>query len=139
MPNGSCDVTGCTQPTLMGRRPLTERLGRQICEGHWRRHQDPEDDFGLFEAFSFRRPVGIQRPLAKKEVARCACGRERLPGHKFCTDCAQDRERQRMKEAYHERKNGAQQEPAGSASSRPFYLSNWQHNYSIFRKPSHET
>ncbi len=110
--DGTCNAKGCTQPTFMGWRPLTERLGRQICEGHWRRHKDPNDDFDLFEAFGFRRPTGIRKPVAKKEIARCACGRERLPGRKFCTDCAQERERQRKKRAYHERKNSAQQEPA---------------------------
>ena len=78
--DGTCNAKGCTQPTFMGWRPLTERLGRQICEGHWRRHKDPNDDFDLFEAFGFRRPTGIRKPVAKKEIARCACGRERLPG-----------------------------------------------------------
>jgi len=101
--DGTCDVKGCTEPTFVGWRPLTERLGRQVCEYHWRRHQDPDDDFDLFEAFGFRRPAGLRKPPAK-DVPRCACGRERLPGRKFCTDCAEERERQRKKEAYHERK-----------------------------------
>jgi len=43
--DGSCDVRECTQPTFMGWRPLTERLGKQICEGHWHRHKDPADIF----------------------------------------------------------------------------------------------
>jgi len=110
--NGSCDVSGCTGETYMGWRPLTERQGKQICEGHWRRHQDPEDSFDLFEAFGFRRPAGICKPVGKKELARCACGRERLPGRRLCTVCAEQRERERKKRAYHERKNRSQQEPA---------------------------
>jgi len=56
--DGSCDVKGCTNETYMGWRPLTERLGKQICEGHWNRHKDPGDGFSLFEAFGFRRPAG---------------------------------------------------------------------------------
>jgi hypothetical protein len=77
--DGSCDVPGCTSETCMGWRPLTERLGRKICQGHWRRHQDPDDSFDLFEVFGFRRLVGLRKPAAKKDVPRCACGRERLP------------------------------------------------------------
>jgi hypothetical protein len=102
---GTCDVPGCTNKTYMGWRPVTERLGRQICEYHWLRHKDPNDDFNLFDAFSFRRAAGIRKSAAKKEIARCACGRERLPRCKFCTDCAQERERQRKREVYYKRKN----------------------------------
>jgi hypothetical protein len=116
--DGYCDVKGCTQPTFMGWRPLTERLGRQVCEYHWLRHKDPQDSFDLFDAFGFTRPVRIPRPAAKKEVGRCACGRERLRGRKFCTECAAERERQRKREAYHKRKNGSQQEPAEQAETR---------------------
>ncbi|MFH1718251.1 MAG: hypothetical protein ABIF19_12935 [Planctomycetota bacterium] len=101
---GFCDVAGCAGETYMGWRPLTEPRGKQVCEYHWLRHKDPNDDFDLFEAFGFRRPAGIRKSVAKKEVARCACGRERLPGRKLCTDCAQERERQRKKRAYHKRK-----------------------------------
>ena len=103
--DGSCDVSGCQRVTYMGWRPLTESRGRQICEGHWRRHKDPNDSFDLFEAFGFRRPAGIGKPVPKKEVARCTCGRERLPGRRLCTICAEQRERERKKRAYHERKN----------------------------------
>ena len=41
----------------MGWRPLTERLGKQICEYHWLRHKDPQDSFDLFDAFGFRKIV----------------------------------------------------------------------------------
>jgi hypothetical protein len=41
----SCDVPGCTQPTIMGWQPLTEPLGKQISEGYWRRHKEPADIF----------------------------------------------------------------------------------------------
>jgi hypothetical protein len=110
--DGFCDIPGCTGETYMGCRPSTEHLGKQICEYHWGRHKDAQDSFGLFEVFGFRRPVRIPKPVAKKEVGRCACGRERLRGRKFCTECAAERERQRKREAYHKRKNGSQQEPA---------------------------
>jgi len=107
--DGFCDVPGCTNETYMGWRPLTERQGKQICEEHWNLHK--VGDFDLFEAFGFRRPAGIRKPVAKKEVARCACGRERLPGRRLCTKCAEQRERDRKKRAYHERKNRPQQKP----------------------------
>jgi len=102
---GSCDVSGCQRETYMGWRPLTESRGRQICEYHWRRHCDEKDSFDLFDEFKFRRPLGIRKPIAKKDVHRCSCGRERLPGHKFCNVCAEERERQRKRQAYHKRKN----------------------------------
>ena len=105
MNNGLCDVQGCTQPTFMGWRLLTERRGRQICEYHWRRHQDKQDSFDLFDEFKFRRPAGIRKPLAKKDVARCACGRELIPGHKFCDICAAEWKRQRNKQYYHGKKD----------------------------------
>jgi len=105
MTYGSCDVSGCQRETYMGWRPLTERRGRQICEYHWNRHKDEKDSFDLFDEFKFRRPLGIRKPTVKKDVPRCSCGRERLPGHKFCSVCAQKRERQRKKQAYHKRKN----------------------------------
>jgi hypothetical protein len=89
---------------LLGWRPLTERLGRQICEHHWNRHKDKKDGFDLYESFGFKRPSEIRKPIARKDVPRCSCGWERLPGHKFCTVCAAKRERQRKKQAYHERK-----------------------------------
>ncbi|MHC4154170.1 MAG: hypothetical protein ACYST6_04500 [Planctomycetota bacterium] len=115
--DGYCDVPECTNKTYMGWRPRSERLGKQICEDHWGRHKDPEGSLDLFEVFGFRRPVRIPKPVAKKEVGRCACGRKRLPGHKFCTDCAAERERERKREAYHKRKDGSQQEPAEQAET----------------------
>jgi len=112
MNNRLCDVKGCGRATYMCWRLLTESRGRQICQYHWRRHQDLEDRFDLFEAFGFRRPAGIRKPVTKKKSALCACGRELLPGHKFCNICANKRERKRKKQAYHERKSRPQQEPA---------------------------
>jgi hypothetical protein len=53
----------------MGWRPLTERLGKQICEGHWLRHKDPNDSFNLWDAFGFRRPAGIQKPIVRGHLA----------------------------------------------------------------------
>ena len=103
--NGLCDVNGCTRETYMGWRPLTERQGRQICEYHWRRHRDPEDSFDLFEAFGFERTVGLPRQVAKIEIPLCSCGRERKPRCRLCAECAAERERQRKKRYYHDRKN----------------------------------
>jgi hypothetical protein len=61
-----CAVPGCTNETYMGWRPLTERLGRQICEYHWNRHKDPADPFDLFDAFGLRRPSRMREPLTRK-------------------------------------------------------------------------
>jgi len=113
--NGLCDVKECRGLPLLGWRPLTERIGRKICEQHWRRHQDKQDSFDLFDEFKFRRPEGLYKPVKKKYVPRCTCGRERLPGRRFCTVCAKERERQRKKRAYHERKN--QQQPIEQEST----------------------
>jgi len=101
---GSCDVSGCQRETYLGWRPLTESLGRQICEYHWRRHLDEKDSFDLFEAFGFRRPAGIRKPIAKKDVPRCTCGRELPTGRRLCTVCATERERQRKRQHYHNKK-----------------------------------
>ena len=103
--DGLCDVKGCSRATYMGWRPLTERLGREICEYHWNRHQDKQDSFDLFDEFKFRRPAGIRKPVAKKDVARCACGRELIPGRRLCTVCATERKRQRNKQYYHGKKD----------------------------------
>jgi hypothetical protein len=70
-----CDVSACHRETYMGWRPLTERLGRKICEYHWHRHEDPEDGFDLFEAFGFRRPVRSPRRLMQTGTRRCDCDR----------------------------------------------------------------
>jgi hypothetical protein len=68
--DGSCDVSGCQRETYMGWRPLTKPLGRKICEHHWRRHNDndPDDDFNLWDAFGFRRPIEICKLVAKKDA-----------------------------------------------------------------------
>jgi hypothetical protein len=105
MKNELCDVKGCQGLPLLGWRPLTERRGRQIYQQHWRRHLDEKDSFDLFDEFGFRRPLGLPKPVTKKYVYRCSCGRELLPKHRFCTACAAERERQRKKRAYHELKN----------------------------------
>ena len=103
--DGFCDVKGCNEHTFMGWRPFTERRGRQICEKHFRRHDNKNDSFDLFDEFNFKRPVKIQKPSVTKDVPRCACGRERLPGHKFCTVCAKERECIRKRQYYHDKKN----------------------------------
>jgi hypothetical protein len=100
-----CDVQGCSRATYMGWRPLTERQGRQICEYHWLGHKDKKDSFDLFDEFKFRRPLGICKPVLKKHIPRCACGRVLDDGHKFCKTCIEERERQRKRQAYHECKN----------------------------------
>jgi len=102
--NRLCDVKGCRSLPLLGWRPLTERLGRQICEYHWRRHKDEKDSFDLFDEFKFRRSAGIPKPVAKKDVPRCACGGELIPGRRLCTVCATERERQRKRQHYHDKK-----------------------------------
>ena len=112
--DGLCDVKECNRATYMGWRPLTERLGRQICEYHWQRHKDEKDSFDLFYKFGFTRPVRIRKPTPrtsteKKQVHRgrkvlnpvkakgsgCkACGAERGPGHTYCRKCARERKTQ---------------------------------------------
>jgi hypothetical protein len=103
--NGSCDVKGCDRETYLGWRPLTESLGRQICEYHWHRHNDKQDSFDLFDAFGFRRPARFIQSAEKKGVPSCACGRELIPGHRFCDVCAAERKRQRNKQYYHGKKD----------------------------------
>ena len=92
-----CDVPGCSERTHLGWRPLPERMGRKICERHWRRHKDEQDSFDLFEAFGFRRSAGLPKPKLKKDIASCASGREREPKPvkgkvSGCRDCEQPRE-----------------------------------------------
>jgi hypothetical protein len=105
MTNGLCDVKDCRGLPLLGWRPLTERTGRKVCEHHWLRHKDDKDSFDLYDEFKFRRPEGIRKPIAEKEAIRCSCGQELLPRRMLCAECAAERERQRKKRAYHERKN----------------------------------
>jgi len=102
-------VKGCSGAISLGWRPLTERRGRQICEQHWLRHKDEQDSFDLFDEFGFRRPAGLLKLATKKDTSHCSCGRELLPGRRFCTVCAAERERQRKKRAYHKRKDQQQQ------------------------------
>jgi len=95
--DGLCDVKGCTGRTLLGWRPLTGRMGRKICEQHWRRHRDEQDSFDLFEAFGFKRPAGVPKSKVKKDIASCASGKEREPKPvkgkvSGCRDCEQPRE-----------------------------------------------
>jgi hypothetical protein len=106
-----CDVNGCTNETYMGWRPLTERIGRKICEQHWTRHQNPEDSFDLFEAFGFQRPPGIPKPVAKKDGPRRAA--EPDPGRKVCTQAIAEPEppREKPSELSGCRGCGAEREP----------------------------
>jgi len=103
--NGLCDVKGCQSLPLLGWRPLTEHRGRKICEHHWRRPRDEKDSFDLFDEFKFRRSAGIRKPIMKKDVPRCSCGRGSLPVHRYCAVCAKKRERQRKRQHYHNKKN----------------------------------
>ncbi len=103
--DGFCDVNGCNEQTFMGWRPLTERQGRQICEQHWLRHNDKKDSFDLYDEFEFIRPLRKQKPLVSKDVRRCDCGQELLPGHSLCAVCAKERERERKRQYYHKKKN----------------------------------
>ena len=73
--DGRCDVPGCEQPTYMGWRPLNEPLGRQVCEGHWLRHKNPDDSFELYTAFGLRR----QARISNAGAGFFAAGRKRQP------------------------------------------------------------
>jgi len=71
--DGTCDVPGCSNETYMGWRPLTEALGRQVCEDHWRRHKDPNGSFNLWDAFGFRKPAptkGFPEPVPELDRGR---------------------------------------------------------------------
>lgn len=100
--SAGCDVPGCIGQTHMSWRPVTERLGKKICEDHWRRHRDLRDGFDLFEAFGFKRP-----PKAKKKtmcrvppkglsIRRFCrdCGQPREPGYRYCDECSKKRKAQ---------------------------------------------
>ena len=81
--DGLCDVQECQGLPLLGWRPLTERIGRKICEQHWRRHRDETDSFDLFEEFKFKRPIGLHKLVAKRQQSRAAvrlCMEEVLEG-----------------------------------------------------------
>ena len=66
--DGLCDVPGCTEAVLLGWRPLTEQRGRQICEQHWLEHRDPQDNFDLFEAFSFKSSAGARGQTERRRL-----------------------------------------------------------------------
>ena len=125
---------------LLGWRPLTERLGRKICEQHWRRHRDDQDSFDLFEEFGFRRPAGAPKPKVKKDIVSCASGRElepkpvkgkvsgcrdceqpREPGHRYCENCGNRRKaesnRKRQQRHYRDKKPNAFARPLSQAIS----------------------
>lgn len=106
MANGICDITNCQRKTYMGWRPLTTPLGRQICEYHWKRHCDKNNNFNLFDAFGFPKlPVENNGDFirqwgteSKKRPQLCLCGAELLPRHRFCEKCAKERESRRKRE-----------------------------------------
>jgi hypothetical protein len=119
MCNGLCDLKGCSEVTYMCWRPLTERIGRKICERHWSRHLDENDSFDLYEVFNFRRPANRPRRQIKAEMRRCdcgcalesghnpirnksdgcrACGAQRRPRHTYCDKCAQERQKRANRE-----------------------------------------
>ncbi len=103
----SCTVPGCDGQNSVGWRPLCEPLssGRKVCEYHFNRHKDKQDEFSLFEAFGFERPVEAPKPVPKKGVVLRACGREREPARRLCEACAAERERKRKKQYYDNRKS----------------------------------
>jgi hypothetical protein len=131
--DGLCDVTGCTRQTYVGWRPLTERLGRKICEHHWRRHRDEIDSFDLFEEFGFKRPERrLTRPVRKEPTRSIpdrvlpqntpceqtkpvrnpgcrSCGAERESRHTYCAKCSREQkkqcDRERQKRRYQKRQN----------------------------------
>jgi len=127
----SCDVTGCSEQTFMGWRPLTERIGRKVCEYHWRRHKDENDSFDLFEAFGFERPVGMTKPTLATQASSCKvldfrrkcpdCGQPRESGHRYCSKCSKRRKavsnRKRQKRHYKRQKPNAFVRPLAEAVS----------------------
>jgi len=103
--NGFCDVKGCSNQTFMGWSPRTENKGWQICEYHWCRHKNKQDCFDLYDVFNLRKPVKIQKYYVKTQTKKCSCGRVLLTGHRLCVVCAEDRERERKRQYYHNKKN----------------------------------
>ncbi|MHC4367261.1 MAG: hypothetical protein ACYSW8_06520 [Planctomycetota bacterium] len=110
-----CDVNGCSGRTFMGWRPLTEKIGRKVCEDHWLRHRDGQDGFDLFEAFGFRRPQPKQdtaprvRKLSLRRYCR-ECGQPRQAGHRYCDACGKKRKlqsNQRRQQRFRDRKRNA--------------------------------
>ena len=104
MADGICDVPKCRRQTYMGWRPLSEKIGHQICEHHWDRHKNKNDKFNLFDVFGFKRPQTKTRPVNVKLTEHCACGRELQLGRRLCRSCAIEREKERKREYYHRSK-----------------------------------
>ena len=100
MADGICDVPKCNEVTYMGWRPLSEKIGRQICETHWNAYKSGR--FDLYDAFGFRRTRIKSKPV--NVIEHCSCGRELQPGHRLCRSCATERERERKREYYHRSK-----------------------------------
>ena len=128
---GMCDVPGCTEQTYMGWRPLTEKISRQVCEQHWRRHKDKHDSFDLFELFGFVRPAGMPESIPKKRPSSCKvldfrrqcrdCGQPRKPGHRYCDKCGKKRkaESNRKRQQRHYRKHGVRAEKPNAFAILP--------------------
>jgi hypothetical protein len=109
MANGICDIAGCQRKTYMGWRPLSEKMGRQVCEYHWCRHNDNSDNFNLFDTFDFPRLPVVQtgkswHTNAESVLRRCICGTELPKGYQYCQKCAKERERKRKREYRHKKK-----------------------------------
>jgi len=103
---GICDIPKCGKETYMGWRPLTERIGRQVCKRHWDRHKNKNDRFNLFDTFGFRKPpILLLKAKPEKQPERCACGEVLQPGHRLCKECAAERGRQRKREYYHQKRD----------------------------------
>jgi len=119
MAYGICDVKECQRKTYMGWRPLTERIGRQVCKRHWDRHKNKNDRFNLFDALGF--PESAKLPTENKDFIHqrgakpekrprlCVCGEELQPGHRLCKKCAAERERQRKREYQRKKRVGKAQ------------------------------
>ena len=101
MANGICDVQNCKGQTDMGWRPLSEKIGRQVCEYHWCRHEDSSDNFSLFDAFGFPKLLvasNSQRTNSRLALRQCTCGAELLKGCRYCPKCAKELERRRKRD-----------------------------------------
>jgi len=155
-----CDVPRCSGQTYLGWCPLTERMGRKICEQHWLRPRDDHDSFDLFEAFGFRRPAGVPKPVVKKDIASCASGRKREPrpvkdkvsgcrdceqprepGHRYCEKCGQKRKAHsnRKRQHRHYSKSSSVRAQKPNAFARPLsqgrILGDRRHNHAWRASP----
>ncbi len=101
MSMGICDVKECRRKTYMGWRSLAVSIGRQVCEYHWKKHSDANDEFDLHEVFDFPR-FCVERDnvasVSRGKLRLCSCGTELLPRHRYCKECAKERERKRKRE-----------------------------------------